>query len=147
MTHRQKTSLVVLRITMGWFMFYAGITKVLDPAWSAEGYIKGAKNFVWLYELFLHPVVLPIVNFLNAWGLTLLGVSLILGLFIRWSTIPGVALMLLYYLAILDFPYPNSHALIVDEHIIYSLVLLLFFTMRVGEWWGLDRFIFHKKVN
>ncbi len=147
MTHRQKISLVVLRVTMGWFMFYAGITKVLDPAWSAEGYIKGTKNFVWLYELFLHPVVLPIVNFINAWGLTLLGVSLVLGLLVRWSTIPGVVLMFLYYMAALDFPYPNSHALIVDEHIIYSLVLLLFFTMRVGEVWGLDRFIFHKKYN
>lgn len=147
MTHRQKLSLVALRITLGWLMFYTGVTKVLDSSWSAEGYIKGAKSFVWFYDLLLHPAVLPVVNFLNAWGLTLLGVSLILGLFVRWSTISGMVLMMLYYIAILDFPYPNSHAFMVDEHIVYSLVLLLFFTMRVGELWGLDRIIFHKKVN
>lgn len=127
-------------------MFYAGITKVLDSTWSAQGYIANAKSFVWLYELLLHPTILPIVNFLNAWGLTLLGVSLILGLFVRWSTLPGVVLMFLYYTAALDFPYPNSHSFIVDEHIVYAVVLLLFYSYRVGEVWGLDRIIFHKKT-
>lgn len=128
-------------------MFYAGITKVLDPAWSAEGYLKGAKTFTWFYHGLLNPHILPTVNFLNEWGLTLLGVSLILGIFVRWSSIAGIALMLLYYLAALDFPHPDAHSYLVDQHIIYSCVLLLFVVTRVGDVWGLDRLIFRKKIN
>ena len=39
MSRFQKMSLVLLRLGLGWLMFYAGITKVLDPSWSAAGYL------------------------------------------------------------------------------------------------------------
>ena len=39
-----------LRVVMGWLFFYAGITKVLDPAWSAAGYITNAKSLTVLYQ-------------------------------------------------------------------------------------------------
>ena len=42
MTTSQKFFLFLLRVTAGWMFFYAGITKVLDPKWSAEGYLKGS---------------------------------------------------------------------------------------------------------
>src|SRR3989338_4979846 len=41
MTTFQKFSLFLLRIAMGWLMFYAGITKILDPNWSAAEYLTG----------------------------------------------------------------------------------------------------------
>ena len=40
----QKISLFFLRVFLGGLFFYAGITKVLDPSWTAAGYLKGAKN-------------------------------------------------------------------------------------------------------
>ncbi len=138
MTKSQQTSLFILRITMGWLMFYAGITKILNPDWSAGGYLKGAKTFPALFNWFLNPNLLPLVNFINEWGLTLLGISLILGVFVRLSSALGAFLMLLYYLPILDFPYPNPHSYIVDEHIIYAAVLFLFATLRAGRVWGLE---------
>ena len=46
--------------------------------------------------------------------------------------------MILYYLPILDFPYPNPHAYLVDEHIIYILVLVVLASVRAGRIWGLD---------
>lgn len=119
-------------------MFYAGIIKVIDPAWSAAGYLKGAKMFTGFYQLLLTPNILPIVNVMNEWGLTLLGLSLIFGVFVRLSSLLGAILMLLYYFPILDFPYPNLHAYIVDEHIIYISVLLLFASFRAGRTWGLE---------
>lgn len=122
---------------MGWMFFYAGITKVMNPEWSAEGYLKGAKAMASMYEFFMSPAVLPIVNFLNAWGLTLLGASLILGIFVRYSAPLGVLLMALYYLA-LGFPMPNSHAYIVDEHIIYIAGLLALSAFNAGRIWGID---------
>ena len=138
MSRFQKFSLVTLRLSMGWLMFYAGITKVLDPDWSAAGYLKGAKLFVGFYQWLLSPQVLPVINFINEWGLTLLGVSLILGVFVRLSSLFGAVLMLLYYLPILDFPYPNPHSFLVDEHIIYIFVLLLFASLKAGRVWGLE---------
>src|SRR3989344_3120408 len=140
MTQFQKISLFFLRITMGWMFFWAGITKVLaDPSWSAAGYLKGAKMFTGFYNFLSTPGMLPITDFVNEWGLTLLGVSLIFGLGVRVSSILGAALMLLYYFPILDFPYPNAHSYIVDEHIIYIAALLLLAAMKAGRAWGLKR--------
>lgn len=124
---------------MGWLFLYAGITKILDPKWSASGYIKGAKVFPQFYNYLLQPNVLPIVNFLNEWGLTLIGASLILGILVRYSAPLGVLLMLLYYFPILQFPYPNPHSYIVDEHIVYALVLIYLAAAKAGTTWGVDR--------
>jgi len=128
----------LLRLSLGWLFFYAGITKVLNPAWSAAGYLKGAKTFVEFYQWLASPGILPAVDFVNEWGLTLLGLSLIFGVFVQLSSILGAVLMLLYYLPILDFPYPNPYSYLVDEHIIYALVLLLFASLRAGRVWGLE---------
>ena len=62
---------------MGWLFLYAGFTKVINPDWSAAGYIGNAKTFSGFYNWFLRPDVLPLTNLINEWGLTLLGVSLI----------------------------------------------------------------------
>ena len=137
MTSLQKFFLFLLRVTVGWMFFYAGITKILDPQWSAEGYLKGAKAFTWFFQMLLDPSVLPIINFTNKWGLTLLGISLILGLFVRFSSLLGVLLMALYYIA-LGFPYPNPHSYIVDEHIIYISILFFFAAVKAGRVFGLD---------
>ena len=137
MTSPQKFFLFLLRVTVGWMFFYAGITKVFDPQWSAEGYLKGAKAFTWFFQIILDPSVLPIINFMNKWGLTLLGISLVLGLFVRFSSLLGVLLMALYYIA-LGFPYPNPHSYIVDEHIIYISILLFFAAIKAGRVFCLD---------
>ena len=121
MTHY---SFIALRLVLGWVFFYAGITKVLDPEWSAGGYLKGAKVLSSFYGWLASPAVLPITNFLNEWGLTLIGTSLILGVGVRYSAVLGALLMLLYYIP-QGFPYPNPHSLIVDEHIVYIAALLL----------------------
>jgi len=139
MTQFEKVSLFLLRVGIGWLMFYAGVTKIFDPEWSAAGYLKGAKTFAGFYNLLLQPNILPIINFVNEWGLTLLGISLILGIFVRLSSFLGAALMLLYYLPILDFPYPNPHSFLVDEHIIYALALILLAALRAGRIWGLEQ--------
>ena len=137
MTKSQKISLFLLRISLGWLFFYAGITKVFNPEWSAAGYLQGAKTFAGFYQWLLQPEILPIVNFLNEWGLTLLGVALILGVFVRLSSVLGAILMLMYYFPTLEFPY-IGHSYIVDEHFIYVLILLLFANLRAGRVWGLE---------
>lgn len=132
-------SLLLLRISLGSLFFYAGITKVLDPSWSAAGYLMNAKTFPSLYAWFASPALLPFINFVNEWGLLLIGLFLILGIFVRISGIAGAVLMLLYYFPILDGLYPNAHSLIVDEHIIYFCALLVLAAFRAGRVYGLEK--------
>lgn len=128
-----KVTSFLLRISIGWYMFYAGITKVIDPNWSAEGYLKGAKILTGLYSWFASPAVLPYINFINAWGLTLLGISLILGAWVKYSAPLGAILMILYYLP-LGIIHPDTHSMIVDDHIIFTFVLLYFMSSGAGAW-------------
>lgn len=137
MENAQRLSLLLLRVSLGWMFFYAGITKVLNPSWSAAGYIGAAKNFQGFYAWFLQPEVLPVVNFLNTWGLTLVGVSLLLGLMTRFSSFVGIMLMLLYYF-VLPFPKPNANSFIVDFHVIYVAALFVLAATRSGRFLGLD---------
>lgn len=137
MSSKQRLWLTLVRVSLGWLFFYAGITKVLNPEWSSEGYLKGAKQFAGLYGWLASPGILPVVNFLNEWGLTLIGVSLILGIWVKFSSRFGALMMLLYYLP-LGFPYPNAHSYIVDEHLIYAFALLLLGALQSGRVWGLE---------
>src|SRR3989344_8616964 len=121
MISSRRLSLFLLRISLGWLFFYAGITKVVNPEWSAAGYLQGAKTFTGLYQWLAQPGIIPVINFINEWGLLLLGVALILGIFVRLGAVLGVLLMLLYYFPVLDFPYIGKTAYLVDEHIVYAL--------------------------
>ena len=137
-------SLVGLRVALGWVMLYSGFTKIIDPEWSAAGYLVNAKTFPAFYQWLADPALIPFTNLFNEWALALLGVSLILGFGVRLSSILGAGLMLLYYFPILRFPYVAEHSYIIDDHIIYALVFVLLAVTRAGRIWGLDeRFARH----
>jgi thiosulfate dehydrogenase (quinone) large subunit len=137
MTQYQKLFLLLLRLSIGWLFFYAGITKVLNPSWSAAGYLNNAKTFTGFYQWLASPDILPFTNFFNEWGLTLIGAALILGVFVRLASVLGVAIMVLYYFPILLFPKVGANAYIVDEHIIYAIALLLLASLSAGRVFGL----------
>lgn len=138
MNNFQKKIVFILRVVLGWLFLYAGLDKVLNPSWSAGGYLNAAKNFHGFYAWLASPSLIPVINFVNEWGLVLLGVSLILGIFVRWSSVLGVVLMLLYYFSAGQFPFPDANSLLVDEHIIYSGVLILMYSFDAGKIWGID---------
>lgn len=135
----KNISLFLLRVSFGWLMFYAGITKILNPSWTAAGYLSNAKTFPALFGWLASPDIIGIVNFLNEWGLTLIGVSLILGILVRPASVAGVILMLLYYFPVLDWPTIGTHSYIIDEHIIYVLIFAYFVYAAPGKIWGLDK--------
>jgi len=130
--------LALLRIAMGWMMLYAGLTKVFNPKWTAAAYLQNAKTFTGFFQWLASPENIGLVNFINAWGPTFLGISLILGIGIRFSSLLGAILILLYYFPILQFPYPNPHSYVVDDYIIYALVLIFFAAVRAGKYYGLE---------
>ena len=113
---------------MGILFFWAGYTKLINPDWSAAGYIAGSKTFTGFYTWLLQPNILPTVNFLNEWGLTLIGAALILGIFVRLASFFGIVIMVLYYLPI----YPPTNGLI-DMHIVFATVFLVFMAFGAGQ--------------
>lgn len=118
-------------------MLYAGLSHLFTPGWSALGYISHSANFTTFFSWLASPSILPVVNFMNIWGLTLLGLSLLTGLFVKYSAPLGALLMILYYL-VLPFPFPNTNSFLIDEHIVYAAALLVLAAMNTGKTWGLD---------
>lgn len=144
-TIRQKV-LFLLRFGMGWVFFYAGISKILDPAWSAVGYLEHAQTFSNFFAWFATPTNIGWVNILNEWGLLLVGVALIIGVFVRLASFAGFILMLFYYFPVLNFPMAGDHSFIIDDHIIYMLVFIVLYAYRAGDFFGLQRYV-GKKIG
>ena len=120
----KRNILGLLRIALGWVFFYAGLSKIMNSSWTAAGFLNGAKTFPGLYHWFALPANIGWVNVLNEYGLALVGLGLILGLKVRWVSLAGILLMVLYYFPQLSFPYAGStSAYIIDEHVVYGLIL------------------------
>jgi thiosulfate dehydrogenase [quinone] large subunit len=138
MSSFQRLSMFFLRISLGWMLLYAGVMKLMDPTWSAAGYLNAAKTFSGFYAWLATPGMLGLTNFVNEWALTVLGILIVVGLAVRFAGIASAAMMALYYFPVLDFPYPNAHALIVDEHIVYVFGFLVLAAFGAGLNWGID---------
>ena len=123
---------------MGWYLFHAGIVKILNPEWTSVGFLSHAQFS--FFNIFLYPSVLPIVDFLNEWGLTLIGLSFIFGVAVRISSVFGALILMLYYFAH-GFPRPDEHTYIVNMHVIFSLVLLYLGKINAGEIMGLSSWL------
>lgn len=113
-----------LRIALGWLFLYAGASKIANVSWSAASYLGNAKTLPDFYAFLASPGILPATNILNEWALFLLGLSLLLGVGMKITAPLGVALMLLYYIPIFQFPLIKGMSFIVEEHVVYSLALL-----------------------
>jgi thiosulfate dehydrogenase (quinone) large subunit len=129
------SSIFLLRVAMGGLFFMAGFVKVTTD-WSASAYLENATGpFASWFQSLAGNVV---VDQLNAWGLLLIGIALLLGLFVRAASVAGIALMILYYFA--AFESNVAHGFI-DEHIVYAVVLLSFVFGASGHIWGFDSII------
>lgn len=74
----------------------------------------------------------PLIDILFMAGLCLIGLALILGIGIRIATISGVTLMLMMWSSML---LPENNPLI-DEHIIYSIIMLGILSANRKQVWG-----------
>jgi len=124
---------------LAWVFLYAASHQVFEPGWSVTGFLSNTKTFHDLYAPLTDPALAPVISFLVSWGHLLIGLSLLAGLAVRLSAIFGILLMILYWMAHMDFPYiTNTNNFIVDDHIVYAVVLGLLIATRAGHIWGLD---------
>jgi thiosulfate dehydrogenase (quinone) large subunit len=140
---------VALRVLIGWHFLYEGVAKLGNPAWSAAGYLTQSRGpFAVLFRgMAADPGVLANVNFLNKWGLTAIGLGLVLGCFTRTAAASGILVMLLFYLCNPPFvgyfysiPTEGSY-LIVNKNLVELAALAVILVTRSGRAVGLDRII------
>lgn len=138
MNRKTIIALVILRLSLGWYMFFAGIEKVLDPSWTASGFLSHAKTFPEFYAWFGLPMNAWWIDPLNAWGITLIGVALLLGVAVRPAAYAGAMLMILYYFPQYVLP-KLEHGYIVEEHIIYAVAFILVAVSPAAHHFGLSK--------
>ena len=145
----QMVTVVILRVLIGWHYLYEGVAKLTSDGWSAKGFLLQARGpfaevFRWMAA---DPERLDMVNQLNMWGLTLIGLGLILGCFTRLASLSGLLLILMFYLCNPPFvgyyysiPAEGSY-LIVNKNLVEAAALAVIFTTGSGKAAGLDRII------
>ena len=139
----------VLRVVVGWHVLYEGIAKLTSPSWSAAGYLRVSRGpfsglFHWIAG---NPQLLDQANQITMYGLTIVGVLLILGLFTRLAAAGGIAFILLFYLCNPPFvgyfysiPSEGSY-LIVNKNLVEISALVVILVTRSGLFAGLDRIL------
>ncbi len=135
----ERAQIVFFRLAMGWTFLYAASHQVFDPNWTVVRFLDQTKTFHDLFALFTTPTMAPITTLMVKYGHLLIGLSLVFGLMVRVSASFGILLMIVYWMAHMDFPFiENKNNFILDYHIVYAGVLAYLIAKRAGHVWGLD---------
>ncbi len=149
LSNKQLNFIVVLRVIVGWHFLYEGMAKLYTPDWTSAEFLSISG---WLLAPFYHwiaetPAVLQIVDFLNIWGLILIGLALFIGLFERFAAISGIVLLTLYYFANPPFVgndfgvVTEGNYLIVNKTLIELAALVVLLLIPTGKYIGIDKFV------
>ncbi len=150
----QQASLVILRTLIGWHFLYEGYTKLLHPAWSQLGaplppwssaaYLKAATGpLAPLFHWLGHASWIGSLDLAVAVGLTVVGASLMLGLFTQAGCGGALALLTTFYLAAMPTGGIDARAegtyLLVNKNLVEAGAVLVLLAFRTGSIAGLDR--------
>jgi len=138
-----------IRILVGWHLLYEGLAKLFNPNWSAAPLLLES---TWIFSDFfkslaLNPNLMSIVNFLNTWGLILIGLGLFLGLFTRISAISGALLLILYYLVqppfvgIMLLGHTEGNYIWVNKNLIEAAIMVMIFLLPKIWFFSLDNIL------
>ena len=156
MMNNSKHSLIaiaLLRIVVGWHFLYEGLVKVLNPEWTSRAFLLDSGGWFNGFYRYLagNATLLNITDALNAWGLTLIGFSLVLGVWSRFAALGGMFLLALYYLSHPAFPgitylFPSDGSyFIVNKTIVEMFALAVIYFQPTDYFIGLERLISSKK--
>jgi uncharacterized membrane protein YphA (DoxX/SURF4 family) len=152
--------LAVLRIVVGLYFVKSLITKmsfvmlggILPVPAVSERWLtvmpkivakQASENPLAFYKQFLEGTVLPHGNVfaqLTAWGETVAGLGLTLGLLTGVASLVGLVLVINYGLAT-QWMSPGQQGF----HLVLSFLMLAFFFARAGRTWGLDGWLARRK--
>ena len=145
----------LLRFGMGWIFLWAFLDKLFGLGFGTEagkGWIDGSfPTFGFLnfaasgpLEGFYNGLAgNAVVDWLFMLGLLAIGLPLVLGIGVRIAASIGVVMLLLMYSALV-LPANNP---ILDDHIIYAVIMLGLaianpgYRLGLGRWWGKTRLV------
>jgi thiosulfate dehydrogenase [quinone] large subunit len=142
-------AITALRVVIGWHFLYEGVAKLTAASWSSAGYLNQARGpfaglFKWLAG---QPNLLSNADLVTMWGLTIVGVLLILGLFTRLASLAGIGFLLMFYFSTPPFvgyfysvPTEGSY-LIVNKNLVELCALVVIMLTGSGRFAGLDRIL------
>lgn len=148
----QRYALFILRVLIGWYFLYEGLAKVFTPNWSAYGYLIDSKGIFasFFMRLAENPTLLDTVNFINIWGLTTVGLLMILGLFTNIAYVGAMVFLLLYYLShppllFAEYILPTEGSYLwVDKNLILLVTVAVLMLSPVSKAISFDNLIFRK---
>lgn len=139
--------ITLLRMAIGWHFLYEGVSKLLTENWTAQAYLEGSNGFMagFYHWLAASADLIAIVDFLNVYGLILIGLGLFFGIYIRTTAVAGFLLLTLYYFAYPPFGtslmmQSEGTLYIVNKIFIEASVLLVFVFMK-DRGFGLDHWL------
>jgi thiosulfate dehydrogenase [quinone] large subunit len=152
-TINQLSLLVILRVIIGWHIFYEGFSKLTNPSWTSVGYLLDSKG--WFAILFkgiaTDQTLLNLADTINIWGLLIIGFCLMVGLFEKWVSWGAIILIGLYYLSHppligykFDAPGEGSY-LLVNKNLIEIFAVSINLVFPNSRLLGLDRLIYQKR--
>lgn len=136
-------------------------TGLVGPVKGLENELKDqARRLLNPSQLARGPVPQPwtqsrVIDQATMWGLTVLGVLLICGLFGRLSAVAAAALLASFYLAMPPWPgvvefqeLPGpEHSFLIDKNMIEVIALLAIAAMPTGRWFGVDALFRRRSGN
>lgn len=109
----------LIRILVGWHFLYEGFIKLFGSQWTSRGFLVNSQGpFARIFHAMADFTNVSVLDFINIWGLILIGLGLVLGVLTRYAIVSGIILLSLYYLA---FP----PVIIVNQTLIEVMVLVV----------------------
>ena len=140
---------MIIRLYVGYQWISAGYEKIINPAWvgsqagsALTGFLNNAISLTsgahpavqgW-YAYFLQHAILPGAgtwSYVIAFGETLVGAGLILGVF------TGIAAFFGFFM---NFNYLMAGTVSINPVLLF-LSLILILAWKIAGWWGLDRWV------
>lgn len=148
-TNLQTFLLVTLRIIIGWYFLYEGLVKITNPDWSSFGYLMDSQGpFAGIFHaMAAKSNVVTVVDWLNKWGLTLIGLGLMVGFLTQFALFFGMLLLIMYYcshppLASITYVMPQEGSYLwVNKTLIEIFTMALLLVFPTGHIAGIDRLI------
>jgi len=157
----QQAALITLRTLIGWHFLYEGYYKLALPAWSVDGvplgpwtsagYLRIASGpLAGLFQRLLDVGWGPWIDNAVKFGLLVIGLSLILGLFTRAGCWGALFFLALFYL--LSIPLSGTHQpgsegayLIVNKTMVEAAAVCVLLAFNTGAIAGLDLLLANRK--
>ena len=151
LTKAQGFVLVLLRLLVGWHFLYEGVIKAYNPSWTSRGYLLSASILKPFFAWLAGDSLISVVDNLNIIALIAVGITLLIGIKVKWGCIVGVLLLLLYYLA--HPPLPNlpqgaseGSYWIVNKNLVEMAALFVIYQFPLTSLFGLENLFTKKKV-